>query len=356
MSGSKNILVMAGGTGGHIFPGIAVAEYLKLEGWHIHWLGNASGMEYRITKNKGYEFEEINFGGLRGKGLKTKLMLPINLLKAIYQSVLVLRRVKPKVLLGMGGYITFPAGLIGAVMGFPLVLHEQNSIAGLANRVLAKFSKRALCAFPSALPNAEWVGNPLRAEVSAVISPAQRFATRTGNLNVLVVGGSLGATALNELVPKAIALIEPSKRPSITHQSGEKHVRVLEVNYLNAGVNATVVPFIENMAQAYSLADVVICRAGAMTVAELAACGVASLLVPFPFAVDDHQTSNAKFLAEAGAAVLIQQKDLQPENLSQWLSSLNREELLKMSEKALLQAKPLATARVAEVCMEVSSI
>lgn len=351
-SSAKTLLVMAGGTGGHIFPGLAVAEFLRKEGWQVVWLGNPSGMENQIVPGRGIPFEGIHFGGLRGKGIKTKLLLPFNLMRALWQSVLILRRVKPSVILGMGGYVTFPAGLAAVLMGYPLVLHEQNSVAGLANKVLAKFSGRQLCAFPNALPGAQWVGNPLRADLLSLPHPSARYDSRTGSLHLLVVGGSLGAAALNENVPRALALLPKDSRPSVFHQAGEKHVVHVRQLYEELGVNAQVEPFIDNMARAYEEADVVICRSGAMTVAELAASGVAACLVPFPFAVDDHQTSNAKFLSDAGAAVLLPQPDLQPEKLASWISSLTRERLKQMAIKALACAKPNATADVAQVCKE----
>lgn len=351
---SKSILIMAGGTGGHIFPGLAVAQYLRLEGWRVHWLGNPKGMEFDIIKRAGITFEGVEFGGVRGKGWITKLTLPWNLLKASSKSLQIMRQVKPNVLLGMGGYITFPAGLVASMMGYPLVLHEQNSIAGLANKILSKLASKSLCAFPQALKNAEWVGNPLRDSLLTIPAPSQRYLERTGPLRILVVGGSLGAQALNEIVPKAIGLIAESERPIITHQSGQKHLHSLQVNYEQAGVKANVLAFIEDMAKAYSEADLVICRSGAMTVAEIAACGVASYLVPFPYAVDDHQTSNAQFLSRAGAAVLMPQAELTAQKLAQYLQSTRREQLVEMANQALTLAKPLATARVSEVCKEVS--
>lgn len=351
---SKCILVMAGGTGGHIFPGLAVAEYLRLEGWRVHWLGNPNGMEFELIQKYGFTFEAVRFGGLRGKGWKVKLGLPMHLMRAMVQSRKIIQRIKPSVILGMGGYVTFPAGIVGALKGVPLVLHEQNSIAGLANKVLAKFAKRVLCAFPNAIAKAQWVGNPLRANLLQLPSPAARFANRSGVLNVLVVGGSLGAQALNDIVPKAIRLIESEKRPKIVHQAGVKHLETLQQAYAQAQVSAQVLAFIDDMAQAYGNADVVICRAGAMTIAELAACGVPSILVPFPYAVDDHQTSNAKFLADAGAAKLVDQKNLTPEYLAKWLSDLTRSTLQEMAEKALHLAKPFATMQVAQTCKEVS--
>ena len=331
------LLVMAGGTGGHIFPGLAVAEHLRSEGWNIVWLGNPSGMEYQLVPTKG-----------------TKLMLPWNLLKALLASIAILRRVKPSVVLGMGGYVSFPAGLASVLMGYPLVLHEQNSVAGLANKILAKIAACKLCAFPDALPNAEWVGNPLRAGLMNLISPELRYENRLGPLNVLVVGGSLGAMALNDIIPKAIALIPENQRPIVLHQAGQKHLESLKKEYQSLKIQAQVVPFIDDMVGAYQQADVVICRSGAMTVAELAASGTASYLIPFPHAVDDHQTSNARYLERSGAAVLMPQAQLTPQLLADWLKNITREQLSVMAKKSLLCAKPKATIRVAQICKELA--
>ena len=354
MTHSPTLLVMAGGTGGHIFPGLAVAEYLREHGWNVSWLGNAKGMEYRLVPPQGFAFESIQFGGLRGKGIKTLLLLPFNLLRAFWQSIQVLRRVKPDVVLGMGGYVTFPAGMMSVLLGKPLVLHEQNSIAGLANKVLAKVADKTLCAFPNALPGAVWLGNPLRAGMSQIESPQVRYSARSGRLQILVVGGSLGAAALNEMVPEALAKIPAESRPSVIHQAGEKHLDQLRQKYASLNGEAEVVPFIVDMVTAYANADLVICRAGAMTVAEISAVGVASYLVPFPYAVDDHQTFNAKFLSDTGAAVLMQQVDMTATSLAAYLQTVDRTELLKMAERALSQAKPNATKDVAEICQMLS--
>jgi UDP-N-acetylglucosamine--N-acetylmuramyl-(pentapeptide) pyrophosphoryl-undecaprenol N-acetylglucosamine transferase len=338
----RTLMVMAGGTGGHVFPGLAVAHLMQAWGWKVVWLGNPAGMEATLVPKHGIPMEYVRFGGLRGKGLKTKLMLPLNLLRACSQSLSVLRRVKPDVVLGMGGYITFPAGLMTAMSGRPLVLHEQNSIAGLANKVLAKVAKRVLVAFPNALPHGEWTGNPIRAELARAIAPKARYAARSGPLNVLVVGGSLGAAALNEVV----------------HQAGAKHIEALRENYaaagLQAGADVELVPFIDDMTSAYSNADLVICRSGAMTVSEISAVGVAAFFVPFPFAVDDHQTTNAAFLADNGAALLVQQRDLSAEMLADWLRSQTRETLAEMAERSRSLAKPDATEQVAQICATVA--
>jgi UDP-N-acetylglucosamine--N-acetylmuramyl-(pentapeptide) pyrophosphoryl-undecaprenol N-acetylglucosamine transferase len=354
------LMVMAGGTGGHVFPGLAVAHWMQARGWRVVWLGNASGMEATLVPKHGIAMEYVRFGGVRGKGLKTKLMLPVNLLRACSQSLRALRSVKPDVVLGMGGYITFPAGLMSKLSGTPLVLHEQNSIAGLANKVLAHVAKRVLVAFPNALPNAEWTGNPIRAELARVLPPKERYAVREARLNVLIVGGSLGATALNETVPKALALLDPAARPRVVHQAGAKHIDALKANYAAAGFSADedvqLMPFIDDMASAYAAADLVICRSGAMTVSEIAAVGVAALFVPFPFAVDDHQTTNAAFLANEGAAHLIQQRDLSAEKLAGWLRDQTRESLGRMAEKARALAKPDAAERVGRVCADVAGL
>ncbi|HYS67554.1 MAG TPA: undecaprenyldiphospho-muramoylpentapeptide beta-N-acetylglucosaminyltransferase [Paraburkholderia sp.] len=358
----RTLMVMAGGTGGHVFPGLAVAHLMQAWGWKVVWLGNPSGMEATLVPKHGIAMEYVRFGGVRGKGLKTRLMLPVNLLRACTQSLSVLRRVKPDVVLGMGGYITFPAGLMAALSGRPLVLHEQNSIAGLANKVLAKLAKRVLVAFPNALPHGEWTGNPIRAELARAIAPKARYAQRSGPLNVLVVGGSLGAAALNEVVPRAVALLAPNERPRIVHQAGAKHIDALRENYAAAGLQTGIdeqpgvelVAFIDDMTSAYANADLVICRAGAMTVSEISAVGVAAFFVPFPYAVDDHQTTNAAFLAGNGAALVVQQRDLSAETLAEWLRSQTRETLAEMAERSRSLAKPDATEQVAKICATVA--
>jgi UDP-N-acetylglucosamine--N-acetylmuramyl-(pentapeptide) pyrophosphoryl-undecaprenol N-acetylglucosamine transferase len=347
-------MIMAGGTGGHVFPALAVADYLRARDWRVVWLGAQTGMEATLVPQHGYELAPIRFAGLRGKGLLAKLLLPLNLLVAFWQSLRAIRAHKPDVVLGMGGYIAFPGGMMAALLGRPLAIHEQNSIAGLANRVLSGVADRILVAFPGALPKSEPTGNPVRGAIARVPPPAQRFAGRAGPLRVLVVGGSLGAAALNERVPQAIALLPAGDRPRVVHQSGAKHLDALRAGYAAAGVAAELRPFIEDMAQAYADADVAICRAGATTVAELAAVGVASILVPFPYAVDDHQTTNARYLADAGAALLVQQRELTAEHLAATLRGLTRERLLAMAEKARALGKPDATRAVAEACMELA--
>jgi UDP-N-acetylglucosamine--N-acetylmuramyl-(pentapeptide) pyrophosphoryl-undecaprenol N-acetylglucosamine transferase len=281
-------------------------------------------------------------------------LLPLRLLQAFWQSLQVVRRVQPNVVLGLGGYISFPGGMMGVLLGKPLVLHEQNSVAGLANRVLAALADRVFTAFPKVFPKAEWVGNPLRPAFVSQPAPAQRFAARSGPLKVLVVGGSLGAQALNTLVPQALALMPAAERPQVLHQSGARHIDALRASYLAAGIDAELTPFIEDTAQAFADADVVICRAGASTVTEIAAVGAAALFVPFPHAVDDHQTSNARFLVDAGGGWLLPQDTLSAQQLAQMLQGLDRSELLRRAEAAQQLQKTEATERVVRACEELA--
>ena len=348
---SRTILVMAGGTGGHIFPALAVAHKLRDAGWRIVWLGNPEGMEARLVPQHGFEMVNLKFAALRGKGLLRKLLLPFNLLKGFWQAQKAVRQVNPNVVLGMGGYITFPGGMMASFLGKPLVVHEQNSVAGLANRVLAGVADRIVTGFPEVFKKGIWAGNPVRTDIAKIAPPAERFAERTGALRLLVIGGSLGAQALNEMVPQGMALLGENEQPQIVHQAGEKHIEALKAGYAAVGVQAHCVPFIEDMAGAYEWADLVICRSGALTVAELAAAGVASILVPFPHAVDDHQTSNAKFLVNVGGAFLLPQNELTPEAIA-LIRNYSRGQLLEMAEKARSLAKPDATEEVANICAE----
>jgi len=348
---SKTILIMAGGTGGHIFPALAVAEKMRDRGWNVVWLGNPQGMEARLVPQHGFEMIWLQFAALRGKGLLRKLLLPFNLLRGFWQAQKAIRQVQPEVVLGMGGYITFPGGMMASLLGKPLVVHEQNSVAGLANRVLAGVADQIVTGFPDVLNKGLWVGNPVRPEIAALAPPAERYAARTGALRLLVIGGSLGAQVLNEMVPQGMALLTAEQQPQIVHQAGEKHIEALKANYAAVGVQAHCVSFIEDMAGAYEWADLVICRAGALTVAELAAAGVASILVPFPHAVDDHQTGNAKFLVDAGGAVLLPQNELTADSIA-LIRHYSRGQLLEMAEKARSLAKPAATEEVANICAE----
>jgi len=350
---SKTIMIMAGGTGGHIFPALAVAHKLRDAGWRVVWLGNPQGMEARLVPQHGFEMVWVKFAALRGKGLLRKLLLPFNLLRGFWQAMRAIRQVRPNVVLGMGGYITFPGGMMAALTGVPLVLHEQNSVAGLANKVLAGVADRIVTGFPDVLQSGVWAGNPVRPEIAAIAPPSERFAGRNDALRLLVIGGSLGAQVLNEMVPKGMALLGANEQPQIVHQAGEKHIEALKANYAAVGVTAHCVPFIEDMAGAYEWADLVICRSGALTVAELAAAGVASILVPYPHAVDDHQTGNARFLVNVGGAFLLPQAELTPESIA-LIRNYNRSQLLEMADQARSMAKPDATAEVANICAEVA--
>ena len=351
----KVALIMAGGTGGHIFPGLAVAQALREQGWRVHWLGAPDSMEARLVPPQGFALETIEFGGVRGKGLKTLALLPFRLLKAFWQALSVVRRVQPDVLVGFGGYITFPGGMMGVLAGKKLVLHEQNSVAGAANKVLAGVADRVFTAFPGALKQAQWVGNPMRESFLRQPDPAQRFAGRSGPLKLLVVGGSLGAKALNDIVPRALALIPEGARPAVLHQSGAKQIEALRANYAAAGVQAELTPFIDDTAQAFADADVVICRAGASTVTEIAAVGAAAIYVPFPHAVDDHQTSNANFLVQAGGGWLLQQDALDAQKLAEMLQNMQRSTLLNVAIKAKTMQKIDATREVVAACEELAA-
>jgi len=354
MSAQKVALVMAGGTGGHIFPGLAVAEELRQRGWRVHWLGAPGGMETRIVPAQGFAMELVDFGGVRGKGLATLALLPLRLLRAFWQALAVVRRVRPDVVLGLGGYITFPGGMMAVLAGKPLVLHEQNSVAGLANKVLAGVADRVFTAFPGVFKSAAWVGNPLRAAFTQQPGPAERFAGRSGPLRLLVVGGSLGAKALNEIVPQALARIPEAERPVVTHQSGAAQIDALRAAYAAAGVAATLVPFIDDMASALAEADAIVCRAGASTVTEIAAVGAAAVFVPFPHAVDDHQSTNARFLVDAGGGWLVQQSDLTPESLAEMLLNMERQTLMDKALKAKNMQKIAATREVVAACEELT--
>ncbi len=354
---NRTLMVMAGGTGGHVYPALAVAESLRARGWDVFWLGTRAGLEARVVPAAGIDMVWVSMGGMRGKGVLRKLLMPFMLLVAFGQSLRAILQRRPDVVLGMGGYTAFPGGMMASLLSRPLVVHEQNSVAGLTNRVLACLADRVLTAFPQAFHGkndkpipcskaaTEWVGNPVRTDISGTTR-----SVHEGPLRLLVVGGSLGASALNTLVPQALALLPVDRRPVVVHQSGRQHLEILRGNYAAAGVEAEVRDYIEDMAAAYRDCDFAICRAGAMTVAELACAGVPAVLVPFPFAVDDHQTGNAEFLSEAGAAWLMQQKDLTPEKLAARIGSLDRATLAEMSAKALKLAKPDATEQVADIC------
>ena len=351
----KTLLVMAGGTGGHIFPALAVADVLRQQGWRIVWLGNPNGMEAKLVPAHGYECAWVEFGALRGKGLMRKLMLPLNLLRACLAARRVMRDVRPDVVLGMGGYITFPGGVMARLAGEPLIVHEQNAVAGLANKVLSHIATRVLTGFPATLPTGEWVGNPVRAEIAGLPAPEQRYAERAADapLQVLVVGGSLGAQALNKVMPEAVRLLMAVERPQVRHQTGPKDVAAVQAAYAAADIKADVQPFIDDMAAALTWADLVVCRSGALTVAELAAAGVASVLIPFPHAVDDHQRVNAEFLVSGRAGHCVIQKALTADGLAVLLQQ-SRAALCEQAVAARALARAEAAQRVADICKELA--
>ena len=355
---SKTILIMAGGTGGHIFPGLAVAEVMRARGWRVVWMGAPTGMEADLVPRNGYEMAWVRFQGVRGKGLAAFLLLPGRLLVAFWQAAAVIRRIRPDVLLGMGGYIAFPGGMMAVFLGRPLVIHEQNAIAGTTTRMLAKLADRVLTSFPAAFgprAGALVTGNPIRAALSNVPHPQTRFAERSGPLRITVLGGSLGARALNETLPQVFAALRFDERPQVVHQTGRQHADEVEKRYGALAVDARVVAFIDDMAEQLAWTDLVICRAGATTLAEIAAVGVGSVLIPFPFAIDDHQTRNARLLADGGAAILLPQSDLTVERLTDCVRGLDRMRLLTMACAARALGRPDAAERVADVCVQVAS-
>lgn len=351
---SRPVLIMAGGTGGHIFPGLAVAECLRAQGIGVAWLGATGGMETKVVPAQRIELHTVAVGGLRGKGIKTRLLAPLMLVRALFASLAVLRRVNPRSVLSMGGYVAGPGGVAAWLLRRPLLVHEQNRVAGFTNRKLAGLARRVLAGFADALPRAEWVGNPVRAAIAALPLPTTRMAGRQGNPRLLVLGGSLGARALNLALPQALSRIDPAQRPQVLHQCGNRGLEEAREAYAQAGVEAQVVPFIDDMAASYGWADLAVCRAGALTLAELAAAGLGALLVPFPHAVDDHQTRNAEVLMAVGAAELMQENELDVQILAQRLQALlgDRSRMLAMAESARTLAKPDAAQVIATACVE----
>jgi UDP-N-acetylglucosamine--N-acetylmuramyl-(pentapeptide) pyrophosphoryl-undecaprenol N-acetylglucosamine transferase len=354
---ARPVLIMAGGTGGHIFPGLAVADELRARGVSVAWLGAVGGMETRVVPAHGVELHTVKVGGLRGKGWKIRLLAPLMLARALLASLVVLRRVKPRSVLSMGGYVAGPGGVAARLLGCPLVVHEQNCVAGYTNRKLAAHARRVLAGFADVLPQAQWVGNPVRESIAALPPPETRMDGRAGAARLLVLGGSLGARALNLALPQALAKLPADAQPEVIHQCGARGLDEARAAYAQAGVAAQVVPFVEDMAAAYGWADLAVCRAGALTIAELAAAGLGALLVPFPHAVDDHQTRNGQALVAAGAAELIQERDLNVERLAQHLAVLlqDRAQLRAMARAARTLAKPQATTSIADACLEVAA-
>jgi UDP-N-acetylglucosamine--N-acetylmuramyl-(pentapeptide) pyrophosphoryl-undecaprenol N-acetylglucosamine transferase len=353
----NGVLIMAGGTGGHIFPGLAVAAELRDRGIPVRWLGAVGGMECQSVPAHGIEIDVVQIGGVRGNGLLRWLVTPFRLLRAVAQAWRNLSGQRPACALSFGGYAAGPGGLAARLRGVPLVVHEQNRIPGLTNRILARMADRVLQAFPGTFADDGTVvtcGNPVRSDVVEMTAPSQRLAGRTGAPRLLVTGGSQGAQALNRMLPLALAMMDPADRPQVRHQAGRRWAQQTSGSYREAGVDAEVSEFIEDMAEAYSWADLVVCRSGALTVSELAAAGVAALLVPYPYAVDDHQSRNAEVLTEASAAVLQAEDSMTAKSLSDQLSGLlaDRERLLLMAEAARSVACPGAAGIVADVCGE----
>ncbi len=357
MNTERPVLIMAGGTGGHVFPALAVAERLQAHGAPVVWMGTRRGLEATLVPKAGIPVEWIGVAGLRGKNLRQRLLTPIMLSQALWQAGTVLRRLRPPVVLGMGGFVSGPGGVMSRLLSIPLVVHEQNAIAGMTNRWLARIARRVMEAFPGTFSperRATTVGNPVRASIAELPPPAERFAGRMGPRRLLVLGGSQGALALNQLVPQALARLPESERPEVWHQAGGQLHEAAQAAYREAGITARLTPFIEDMAEAYGWADLVLCRAGALTIAELAAAGVGAVLVPFPFAVDDHQTANAHFLERDSAALVCQQAALTAERLVALLRELlsDRDRLLRMAEAARRLAQADAAEQVARACLD----
>lgn len=348
MSEKKRLLVMAGGTGGHVFPAIAVAQYLQQQGWEICWLGTQDRMEAQLVPKHGIPIQFIQISGLRGKGLKALLKAPFAITKAVLQAKKIIKSYQPHAVLGMGGYVSGPGGIAAKLCGVPVILHEQNAVAGLTNVWLAKIAKRVLQAFPSAFPNAEVVGNPVRQDLFQMPLPEQRFAGREGKLRVLVVGGSQGARVLNLTMPDVVARL--ADKLEVRHQVGAGAIAQIQPLY-PAQAQVSVTEFIDNMAEAYAWADIVICRSGALTVSELTAVGTPAIFVPFQHK-DQQQYLNAKYLADVGGAKIVQQSELNADILVDFLTQFDRQTLLAMAIKAKAMARPLAAQRVAEVIID----
>jgi UDP-N-acetylglucosamine--N-acetylmuramyl-(pentapeptide) pyrophosphoryl-undecaprenol N-acetylglucosamine transferase len=350
----KSALIAAAGTGGHIFPGLAIAEALKLRGWTVVWLGTKTGMENRIVPQKNIQFESIDFGGTRGKGMAVWLFMPYRLLKATIQCAKIIAKAKPNVVIGFGGYVSLPCGIAAKLLAKNLVIHEQNSVIGLSNKILSYLTRYVFTAFPNVLSKACIAGNPLRVEFINVDEPTKRFQNRVGPLRILIVGGSLGAKFLNQIVPSAIQLFPEKDRPTIIHQSGINHFLELQNLYKELNVEAVVTQFIENTASAFADADLIICRAGASTVTEIAAIGAAAIFVPLPSAVDDHQTKNAMYLTEKNAGWLQPQRNLTARKLADEILKMDRSMLLNTAIEAKKLYIPNTIAKIVEACEELA--
>jgi len=366
---TPKVLIMAAGTGGHIYPGLAIAKELELRGWNVHWMGTPWGMENKIVGDAGYPMVNINISGVRGKGIAAWLFLPLRILIGFLQSTVAILRIRPDVVLSLGGYVAFPGGMMAVLWGRPLVVHEPGAVAGITNRLLAAvadrvivgmegaFERKISTAWANRVPKprrVEWLGTPVREDIEKVPAPEERYAGRTGPLRLLVVGGSLGAQTMNDLVLAAFASMSPSDRPEIVHQSGPKLHEKLQYSYRHAHVEAEVVPFIDDMARRYAWCDLLVCRSGAVTVAEITAAGIAAILFPLPWFVVDEQTANARFLSDRDAGITLDQLETKPEQLAEILRGLDRTRLAQMARNARALGKPDATRRCADVCVELS--
>jgi UDP-N-acetylglucosamine--N-acetylmuramyl-(pentapeptide) pyrophosphoryl-undecaprenol N-acetylglucosamine transferase len=366
---SRTILIMAAGSGGHIFPGLAIASALELRGWNIHWMGTPWGMENKLVAEAGYPMVNVNISGVRGKDALAWVLLPFRILVAFCQSTFAIFRIRPDVVLSLGGYVAFPGGMMAALWGRPLVVHEPGAVAGITNRMLAPVADRVIVGLQGAFERrvaqgwvnripkprrVDWLGTPVRAAIAAIDPPEKRYAGRTGPLRLLVVGGSLGAQTMNDLVLAALLAMPPASRPQVVHQSGEKLYEGLRSAYQAAGLQGEVVPFIDDMARRYSWCDVLICRSGAITVAEITAAGLAAILFPLPWFVVDEQTANARFLSDRDAGIALPQLETSPEALADLLGGLTRERLAAMARKARDLGHPDATARCADACQELA--
>ncbi|HUE10942.1 MAG TPA: undecaprenyldiphospho-muramoylpentapeptide beta-N-acetylglucosaminyltransferase [Steroidobacteraceae bacterium] len=356
----RPVLIMAGGTGGHVFPALAVAKVLRERGVAVVWLGVPASMESRLVPANGFPIEWVRVAGIRGKGLAAWLLAPLRVAGAVLQTLRILRRVQPRVVLGAGGYVSGPGGIAAWLLRIPLLIHEQNAIAGMTNRWLSRIAAQVLEAFPGsfrASAHARTIGNPVRADIAALAEPAVRFAGRTSKARLLVFGGSQGAQRLNAMVPQALSRLDPARRPEVRHQTGARGFDAARAEYLALEVEAEVLPFIEDMAAAYAWADLALCRAGAMTIAELQAAGLGALLVPLPTATDDHQTKNAEAMVRIGAGRVLQERELTPETLSGCIAELtaDRARMLKMAEAARAARNVDAASRLADLCMAAGS-
>jgi len=355
----KHVLIAAGGTGGHVYPALAVADYLREQDVKVTWVGTEKGLEHRIVPAANIPLEIISISGLRGKGLLNLLFVPLKLIVAVVQVIKIFIRIKPDAVLGMGGFVSGPCGLAAFILRKPLYLHEQNAIPGLTNKVLSYVATTAMQAFPNSLKTTKNIivtGNPIRKAISEIAEPDARMSGHKDNIRLLIVGGSLGAQALNENVPKVLSQIDKELQPTVWHQTGKNKLKTTIENYKKANIEAKVTEFIEDMSEAYEWADLVICRAGALTISELANAGVAAVLVPYPYAVDDHQTANAQYLTNVDAAILVQQEQLisKLKDVMTELLQAGRAKLVDMAKAARKLSKPDATKAVAEICLGVS--